>query len=347
MQPEKGEYMEMEITDTIQNIHEREWNALAGTDRIERSRGWYRTIEDSGVRKMNYVFLKESNTLTAAACCHTFIENMYNIKIPFLEVRTPLGKSSAFFSENSEQTAMLLKGLEDIQKKEKTKGFLILDFKQKEFNAIKKYMKGFIVFQLEENTYMDLDYSDFDDYLSTLSRKARGNIRNTLNKAEKRWNIKKVVTNEFSKWGHVAHRLQNYICERHNDYRWFLKEEFYPSLETHLKDKAEMLLFFKDDIPLASGLSLNSSTICECRAAGIDPHYRQYQAYFLMYYEVIKRAIERGQKRIYFGTTTYEVKEKLGSKREELFGFAKMENPLLDTGLKSFLTISRLWNKKI
>lgn len=342
----KGEYMEREITDTIRDIDEKEWNTLVGTDLIDRVHAWYRTVEDSRIRDMQYVFLKEGKTLKAAACSYVYSQKLYK-EMPFLEVRSPLGKSASFFSETPQHTRMLLEGLEAIRAKEKMKGILILDFKREELNTVKKDMKGFTYFPLRENTYMDLNFSDFDDYLSTLSRKARGNIRNTLNKARKRWGIKSVVTNEVSQWRKVAHKLQGYICEKHEDYRWLLTERFYEALETHLKDYAELLIFFKDDTPLASGLCLNSPTICQCKAAGVDPRYRKYQAYFLMYYEEIKRAIERNQKRIYFGTTAYAFKEKLGSKKEELFGVVKLKNPLLHLGLQSYISVSRIAGKKL
>ncbi|MBU7016613.1 MAG: GNAT family N-acetyltransferase [Theionarchaea archaeon] len=338
--------MEMRTTDTIQDIGEKEWNALADTDYIDQTYAWYRTVEDSRIRNVHYVFVKEGKTLISAACCYPYRERMY-LEMPFLEVRSPLGTSRSFFSKTPEGIRVLIQGLEEIQKKEKTQGFLILDLRKDEIDPITNHMKGFTSFPMMENTYMDLDYTDFDDYLSTLSRKARGNIRNTLNKAQKRWNIKTVFTNDFSGWGHTAHQLQDYICKKHDDYRWYLTEEFYSALETQLKERAELLLFLKDDIPLASGLCLNSPNICECKAAGINPDYREYQAYFLMYYEEIRRAIERRQKRIYFGSTTYEFKEKIGSKRENLFGFFKLRNPLLNFGLKSFITISRLWGKKL
>lgn len=207
-------------------------------------------------------------------------------------------------------------------------------------------MRDFTSFPMIENTYIDLNFTSFDDYLNSLSRKNRGNIRNTLNKARKKWGIRSLVTNEFSKWKEVAHRLQGYTCEKHNDYHLYLTEQFYEVLEKNLKDKVELILFFKDDIPLVTGLCLNSSTICQCKAAGLDPRYKEYEAYFLMYYEGIGRAIERKQKRIYLGTTNYPFKERIGVKKEELLGIVRLKNPVLNLGLKSLIAVSQMWGKK-
>jgi hypothetical protein len=91
------------------------------------------------------------------------------------------------------------------------------------------------------------------------------------------------------------------------------------------------------------GLSLNSDVLSLHKAAGTDPRYRKYQAYFLLYYRGIERAIQKKQKRIYFGATTYEFKEKIGCKRENLFGLTRFKNPALNLLVRSYTVVSRLW----
>ncbi len=337
--------MELEITDTIRAVTEREWEKLAGTN-PERSYRWFKTIEESGMRGMHYVLLKESGNLRAAACCYPMKERLHSIEMKFLEVRSPLGTSLTFFSETPQHASLLMKGLREIQKKEDLQGILILDLRKEEFETVKKQVEGFMEFLIGDTTYIDLDFADFNDYLSSLSRKKRKSIRHTVNKGQKRFNLKPVFTNEISKWKKVAYRLQGYLCEEHNDYRRHLTEEFYDALERNLKENAELLLFLKSDIPIFFVLSLNTPEISLYKFLGSDPDYRDCQAYFLMYYEGIRKAIERRQKRIYFGPTTYEFKEKIGCKREELFALAKMENPALNLALKSYSTISSFLGKK-
>jgi predicted N-acyltransferase len=334
--------MEIEIKNTIKDIEEREWNTLAGTDFMESSYRWYKTVEESGMVELYYVFLKENSRLTAAACCFPYTHRMvsFPLELPFLQVRAPLGTSSAFFSPTPYHTDLLLKGLHQIQKREKIKRLSILGLRQEEFTFLENSMKGFTSLPPFQDTYMDLNFTDFDDYLSSLNASARRSIRKTLNRAEKRWEIKSIVTSDFSTWKEVTHRLQKYICEEHRDFRMHLTEQFYDALERNLKDNAELTLLFKDDTPIVFGLSINSPTISQHKAAGVDPSYREYQGYFLLYYESIRRAIDRNQKRIYFGLTTYTFKEKIGCKREGLYGFAKLDNPLLDFTLKSYMKIS-------
>ncbi len=334
--------MDIEISDTIKDMDEREWESLAGTD-IERSHGWYRTIEDSGVR-MHYVFVRERGTLAAAACSYVSEERMY-IRLPLLEVRSPLGTSLAFFSHDKKQAHALLGSLEEIRIREGAKGMAIVDLRRDEFTSIRNQVERFTGFPLSENTYLDLNFDDFEQYLSSISATKRRSIRITLNK-EKRLGIKSCLTREFSEWKGEAHKLQGYLCEKYKDYRWHLPERFYEALEKNLKDRAEMLLFFKDDILLAFAVSLNTPEISLYKFAGVDPQYRGYQAYFLIYYEGIKRAIEKGQKRIYFGPSAYEFKEKIGCKREEIFGLVWLGNPLLNGILKSYLEISELSGRR-
>lgn len=334
----EGDEMEYEITDTIRDADEAEWNSLAGTNHVEGSHGWYRTVEDSGMRKLQYVLVKDTK-LRAAAVCRLYTDQIYSMKIPLLDVKP-------FHFTTKKHIDTLLKGLKEIQRKENAKGLLFLFHEWDKLNATKKQIKGSTNFQIRENTYIDLDFNDFEDYLSSLKAKTRRSIRITLNKAN-RLAIKSVFTNEFSQWKEVAHRLQGYFCEQHNDYRQHLPERFYESLEKNLKDKAELMLFLREGTPLAFGLSLNSSKISQLKIGGADPHYRQYHAYFLIYYEGIRRAIEKGQKKVFFGPSTYEFKEKIGCKRKDVLGLVKLENPLLNLVLKSYMTGCNLWGKKI
>ena len=340
--------MEIEITNTIQAVDEDQWNALVEPGFIEQSYRWYKTIEESGMIKMHYIFAKEKGRLTAAACCFPYRHRLRSIplEIPTLQVKTPLGTSKAFYSPTPEHTYMLREGLKEIMEREKVKRVAVLGFREKEFATAKDTLNGFIPLPPFADTYIDLDFADFDDYLSSLDASARRSIRKTLNRSEKRWKIKPVITTEFSAWKRAARTLQGYICRERNDYRMYLTEQFYEALERNLKDTAELMFLFKDDNPLVFGLSVNSPTISQHKAVGVDPHYREYQAYFLLYYEGIKRALERRQKRIYFGLTTYSFKEKIGCKREHLYWLAKLDNPLFDLALKSYMALYRLSGAK-
>jgi predicted N-acyltransferase len=290
------------------------------------------------------VFVKDKK-LAAAACCFPFREKLY-IEMPFIEVRSPLGVSSTFFSQTPEHASLLVEGLEQIRKRERAKGIMLMELKKEEFTSIKKQVTGFMNFPMVDSTYLDLDYTDFDDYLSWLPAKARRSVRITLNKGKK-FKVNPLFTNEFSQWKSTAHRLQGYTCKEHRGDRWHLTEEFYDALERNLKERAELLIIFKDDVPLACVLSLHSTTISQYKFPGVDPQYRGYHAYFLLYYEAIKKGIEKGQKRIYFGTTGYSFKEKIGCKRKEIFGFIKMGNPFLHLALQPYVAFSRILGRKL
>ena len=160
-------------------------------------------------------------------------------------------------------------------------------------------------------------------------------------------NLSSLTSNDFSAWKDVATRLQRYQCEYHNDFRFYMNESFYDTLERTMKDSAELVLFFKDDIPLVSALSLYTGEYSIYKGAGIDPNHKKYHAYFLLYYEAIKRAIEKGHKRIYFGTTGYTFKERIGCKKEEIFGFIKMGNPFLHLALQPYITVSTIRGRKL
>jgi predicted N-acyltransferase len=322
--------MDIQMSTTIQDIDQEEWTSLVGTESIEQSYAWFRVIEDAHIRNMNYLFLREGGSLKAATCWFPDTFRTHGLSIPLLEVGSPLGMSISFFSHTEQHTRVLLETLSQIQHTQRAAGMMIIDLQEWEASYLRPYLQGYTRLPPYENTYIDLHFSDFDEYLKSLPSKNRRSVRITLNRAEKKWNLKKAVVHEFSQWKEVAHRLQGYVCAEHHNFRWHLPLNFYDALEVHLQDAAEITFIFKDDIPLVFALSLNTPTTCRYKFVGIDPDYRQYHAYFLLYYEGIRRAIERNQKRIYFGTSNYRFKEKIGCIREPLYGFLKFSNPVLN-----------------
>jgi predicted N-acyltransferase len=342
----KGDKTNIHIVNTIQDIDKTEWESLVGFDQIGMSYPWFQTVEESGMRDLSYVLVKEGGNLVAAAVCYPFTEVLYSFSVSLLEVRSPFGVSPAFFFKSPASIEYLFTGLRQVQIHTDTRGLLLLELKKQEFTSIRKKAKHMSEFPLHDDTYIDLDFNNFDDYLQSLRSSDRRSIRKTLHRSEKRWNITTIFTHEFSKWKHVAHRLLGYMCEEHDSHRMHLTGKFYDALEKNLKDRAELIICFKENIPLACGLVLNSSTTAQHKFIGVDPEYRKYQAYFLLYYEGIKRAIEKNQDKIYFGPTTYSFKEKIGCQREKVFGLARINNPVLHLLLKSYIKIFTLRGKK-
>ena len=330
--------MDIITSHTIQDVTKAEWTAMVRSDNIEQSYDWFRTVEHAGIQEMQYLFIREGGLLKAAACCFSMEEAFFSWKIPLLEIRSPLSPSPAFFSTDAAHTLLLLDGLDGLRQASHASGFIIMGLNREQQTSMKSWPCRLSHFSMRENTYIDLPFSDFDSYLASLENGAWRSARMTLNRA-RRWKIKTVFTTELEQWATEANRLQQYTCEAHNDYQWLLPPEFYHSMEQNMKGAAELLLFFKDETLLASAVVLNTPTACYYRFPGIDPRYKKYQAYFLMYYEGIRKAIERNQSRVYFGLSGYSFKERIGCKKEELFGVSRMKNPLLDLGLKAYMAM--------
>ncbi|MBU7031735.1 MAG: GNAT family N-acetyltransferase [Theionarchaea archaeon] len=339
--------MDIQTSHTIQSVTESEWTSLVGTSTIEQSYRWFRAVEDSRIRDMVYGFIREEGSLKAATCgfCDAF--RVGGVTIPLLEIGSPLGMSACFFSSSEQHTIALLDTLTQIQQSKKCRGIMILDLSEQQVSYLNQHVEGYVQCPPYDNTYIDLNFSDFDDYLESLPSNARRSVRITMNRAEKKWRLRLNSTNEFTRWKEVTRRLQGYVCEEHHNFRWHLPLTFYDALETHLKNDAELLICFTDDIPIVYGLALNTPETCQYKFVGIDPAYRHYHAYFLLYYEGIKRAIERGQSRIYFGTSNYEFKEKIGCLRESLHGLVRLQNPVFNTMVRCYVTGMKIMGKTV
>lgn len=336
--------MKLQISDTI-HCTQKEWDNLVNPQSVAQSSAWITAIEDSGILDMAYIFLRENGALTAGACCHV-LTKYKGITIPFIEVGAPLGSWCSFFSSQKECTQQLLNGIKQIRTQKKAWGTIILDLRENEYNTYKEHFTQFHEFLMPDTTYIDLEFSDFDDYLDLLSSRSRRSIRNTLRKAEK-WGITTLCTTELARWGATASTLQGYTYTQHGKTGVHLPPQFYETLEITMKGNVELVLFFKDNTPLVCALVLNTPDICEYTFSGIDPKYTKYQAYFLLYYHGIKRAIRKNKKRIYFGPTAYSFKEKIGCTREKLYGVVKMKNSVLDGGLKAYFKYLDITGKKV
>jgi predicted N-acyltransferase len=338
--------MKMEISDTINNIDETTWQKLVGSYRTDGAYGWFKTLEESGMRDMYYVTVKNRNkhrthedALAAAACCRIRTEHIHTLEVPLLNVRP-------VYFETPQHMKLLMTGLNTLQTQLNTRGIVLYFHDSKKSAMTQKELKMSAQFPLRDNTYIDLEFKTFEDYLDWLPSRTRRSIRNTLNKAEK-WNIKTIFTHEFSAWKKEVSRLYGYLCKEHNNYSFYVPEDFYDILEKNLKDKAELIIFLKDGIPLSFALALNSPYTALYKFAGIDPRYKKYQSYFLIYYEGIKKAIERKQNRIYFGPSSYDFKEKIGCKREKGVGITRINNPLLNMVLQLYIWYYRARGKKL
>lgn len=331
--------MEIRHTKTINDILESQWRNLVGDCNVEQSYRWYQVVEESKMRNMRYCTLWEGKTLRAAVCCHVHIPETF-FTIPFLTAGSPLGLSSSFFSKSPEETILLMAGLDELSRDVKAKGFLLLDQTLDDLQRIKPQLKGFSHFSMLPNTFIDLNFADFEDYLNSLEGKARRSVRVTLNRG-RRLKVETIVTNDFERWKETAHQLQEYTCKEHHTFISYLTEEFYSAAEHHLKENAELMLCLKEEIPLAFAFVLTTPDTVQYKFSGIDPRYRDHQAYFLLYYEGIRRAIQQKKKRIYFGTTSYDFKEKIGCRREDHYGMVKMTSPVINAGLRSFVALLR------
>jgi predicted N-acyltransferase len=323
--------MKIHIVDSVRAAGEREWQEIVGPTHLDQSYGWFRTVEDSGMQKTNYVLVKDGSRLRAAACATLIRLRGYGTVIPCLTVASPLTVTPAFFSRTREETGWLLKGLRRLQRRENARGFFILVREPRSKDAPR--IRGSVTVPLEPVVRLDLGFSSFDEYLSSLPRNPKKSIKATLSKA-RRYGLRIVVTNEFSRWKETARRLQGFVCEQHQDWTWHLTGAFYEALETHLRDKVDLILVLKDDTPLAVFVLTRSPEAYQLRFAGIDPRYHEHHAYFFGCYETIRMTIERGARELSLGLTTYEYKEKIGGVRVPQFALGKMNSPMLDALLR-------------
>lgn len=323
--------MRTEIVESISKIDKNMWEELVENNFPETRYEWCKTVEESGNNNLRYVLAFERNKLIGVAICEIVKEKLFRfgISLKIIEVSSPLSNFEGFIIKDEKAILPIIKEIENLVSKEKLMGISFMNLRENMKKKIEKSLKGYHGIRLSPNTFIDINWDNFEEYLSSLKSGARRGIRNTLRRKD-RYKLRIEHTKEFKKFSEQLYQLQKKVCDFHRDYKYLLPSKFYESLEKNFKDNSEVTICFKNEKILGFVLSLMDEEKIVYKFCGLDPKYKKYQAYFLFYIDGIKRAIKNKKKRIYFGKTTYGVKTERGCTKENLYAFLKARNSVLN-----------------
>lgn len=341
--------MKCEIYTTIEDIGKESWSFFAGTipdqqyewfQAIEHTVPWfsprYIVVRDHGEVKALAGLNLESRYHMGNLSEHQTVKNVITTlfgPLTILESTAPHSSFSGFFlSEDRKAERECFNGLRELLKKEKAVAAVLANFYEKQ--PFQKY--GFEEFSMSPNTCLMIQWDSFDNYLESWPPKRRHSIASSITKGEKKeMNI--VYTRSFATHAEQLHQLKKNVALHHHNPGTILPCEFYSGCMDYLGEMGEMALCFKGDELVGFNFSLNKGGVCTVKFVGLD--YRHREAYYFLYASAVKRGIEKGFKKMYFGRGTYTFKERLGCVRTGLFSYVKMKNPLLNPFITSALKL--------
>ena len=200
-----------------------------------------------------------------------------------------------------------------------------------------------------ETFYLDVKWSNFDDYLDSLKPGMRKKIRREIKKCSDNG----VTIKEEPITEHLAEKLSDLAAIVTSKYdpssNNKLPASFFLTLEKYAKDKVRLFVARKNDEAIGFLLSLQHKEVLDVYMYGSDyaAQTNTFFTYFnLVYYSPIQLAINEKIKKIYFRYLNKKVRLDRGCKPEQTYSFIKCHNAFLQPSMNALLKNSLYYKLK-
>ncbi len=160
-------------------------------------------------------------------------------------------------------------------------------------------------------TTLDIDYKNFEDYLSNcLSPRTRGKVRRKLRAAERaRPAITMSVVGDVTPFIEDVYPLYEKVYERSPLQFEKLTKEFLCEIGRRMPDKVRFFIWRQENHIIAFGLcTMQGDAICH-EYVGFDYAVAfELNLYYRVFHDIIEWAIANGYKRFYSGSLNYDPK---------------------------------------
>lgn len=236
-----------------------------------------------------------------------------------------------------------LKNVKKIMKSQKRDMVLLKEIPEKFYEEYKYLMETeqFNIGWDMPNNYINVAWMSDEEYLKTLRKKYRQSIKTSHKKLFKddiKVNVEKrtdvcIGNTEYEMFLNVLYKSE-YIFE-------VLSYEYFREFVT-VKELNSCIIAIKKGRKIIGYFLVCDTKKNEISAlfAGLDYKWNhEYDVYFNLFHQVILYAISSGKKRISFGQNTYEVKQRMGCKIEELYIGFYHKNFMLNKIMGKFINI--------
>ncbi|MBN1244235.1 GNAT family N-acetyltransferase [Candidatus Bathyarchaeota archaeon] len=351
---------DIQVFTTVDDIGKDSIDAISGDSAF--TYGWFKTIEHQTNLNFTpkYFAAYESDKLIGLAPC--FLDTIGNYfsfgphVIPFMSELMRLGervgiwqkrilvcyspfcyRSKILLSETCSKKDvlhLLLEKIDYICKKERIlfSSFLFVsEFDKLLSNEVWTF--HYKKFPWKYTYYIDVNWSNFEEYLTSLTRWSRKTIRRDIKKCRENG----VIFNYEAELGELSEKLSflhSNLFRKHNKGHLNspYQPSFFKSLNEFAGDSVKVFIAQKKGKVMGFSLRMGHKNVLDSIMVGFDYDFQETDcAYFnLAFYEPIKWAIKKGFKKIYYRFTAEEGKIRRGCKREQIFTYVKCYNRFLD-----------------
>jgi predicted N-acyltransferase len=183
-------------------------------------------------------------------------------------------------------------------------------------------------------SYLDIKWKSFDEYLERRHGSNQGSghsIRREIRKCEEN-GVKIDMVSEFGELADTLSHLYANLIWKYYKQNSLYDAAFYRRLNEFAHDKIKLFVARKNGEVVGFSCCFQQGETLDVHHCGFN--YRalgkkDYTYFNLCYYAPIKWSIEKGIKKICYGSTLPDLKRRRGCKPERIFSFIKLQNSML------------------
>lgn len=350
------------VDDKVKNLPAN-WDSLACTN-IFLSTHYLKVIEESAPKNMHCFFISiyEKEELVGIAiaqfldgnqmesfgdrdqCLKTFTRNFafkkFSSQVLFIGNNMLTGQNAFAFSPSTDAVDALnelKKASEQLEKQLKTEGKKIhlttfKDFTENEISLFEEVgFSHFYQFQIQPNMVLKINqkWHSIDDYVTDLTKKYRDQYKRARKKAvdiEKR----KLDLDEILASEEIIYDLYYHVAKSAPFNTFLLQKNHFSSLKRNLSHDFLFYGYFLNGALIGFNTLIKNGDTMDTYFLGYDEKIqREKMLYLNMLYDMIGYSIKKKFKTIIFGRTALEIKSSVGAEPQNMFGYIKHSNPVL------------------
>jgi len=357
------------IFQSIYQVPEKDWDRVARGVSIIYSYRYWRLIEDSDLKHFydfTYILIFEGKTPVFIGVCYFFKQDLSEytndlvsslvksvrkvfpnfLYLKVMEIGTPINIHLPSVLFASAQNPMeLMKALTDVldEIKRRTKPSLIGLKDAAPESVVSAEMKAFLsenqfkVIRSQPNTVIDLKWTSVDAYLDSMKSYYRSKLLKHLKRNDHQ-GITSQLTSDFSQIADVLVRQWLLVHNKPGHIkREVLNARFYRDIDEAFPEESQVLLLYEKDKLIGHALLLMDGDVLRWLYIGREKSEND-SLYMFILYKIIETGIMLGVSKVDCGPTTYDIKQDMGARVEDLhYGF-KLSSSILNSLLSGIIS---------
>lgn len=226
--------------------------------------------------------------------------------------------------------------MEEIAKEESVSMLAFKDFSI-QYNDILNMLSSFGYYRMASfpSVELDIHFKSFEEYLKTLSRSTRKDLKRKFSKLDTLEKITFKVSNSLDDLLDNAYELYLQTFSKSDVQFEKIPKDFFTSISRNMPSEAKFFTWHLNDKLIAFNLCLSANGKLIDEYIGMDYAYAyKFNLYFVTFRDIINYCIENGIKKYESGALTYEPKRRLGCNFLPLNIYAKHNNKIINPFFK-------------